>query len=160
MKSRGWSFHSMISALRSWGKDLGSLPAMWRYTKQAAFCKPERGLLSNIKPASALILDLPAFRTVRNRCFVVEGLSHQVCGILLHHSLIYDTFHCLLVIFYHWAHSFFQFHLPVIWSYFSVFLVELSFWCDVFHPCYVEGLSSLGIFFYFICDKPCQNLVA
>ena len=119
------------------------------WSKQAALCTPPRGLSSNIEHFDTLILDFPAFKALRNKCH-----SRHLSMVFCYSSLIWLlplSFSYIFSIDPTTSYSFFQFHLPVIWGQFSIFLGELNFWCDVFHLCCVKGFSSLLEFFTILC---------
>lgn len=54
---------------------------MWGPREKMAICEQESGLLLDSESARALILDFPAFSTVRKKFLLY--ISHPACGILL-----------------------------------------------------------------------------
>ena len=116
-------------------------------------CKPGGALLPDVGHDSILILDFIASRTMRNKCVLFK--PYILWYFVLVACADYDTFYCPLVILYFkeltTARSPFQFHLPVISGYFSIFLGELRFWCHVFYLYYIKGLSVFLRFLTILC---------
>lgn len=82
MKPWRRNFHSGVSAWRD-NRELSSslsFSVMWVYKQEVVVCKPGREPSPDTETASTLISDLPASRTVINKCF---HLSHLDNGILL-----------------------------------------------------------------------------
>ena len=55
---------------------------MWGHSEKTAIYKPGNGLLPDTASAGTLILDFPASRTVRNKCFLFQPL-HPVYGVFV-----------------------------------------------------------------------------